>query len=493
MADPQLQVIPHDVTDRLTHAYTTGNDCVSPDGTGADSYDHTYSYDAIGNLKSRTPVGAYTYGAGTAGPHAVTSTSGGDSFGYDGNGDMTTRHLAGEPAQTLGYSYDRRLMTVTSSAGTTSFAYDVDGNRVLRDDGTTTTVYLPHGFEHSTVNTTGARTARKTTSVAGRAIGTQDSFFANSDPKWLYTNHQGSVAASYDPATGVVDRNRYDPWGAERTTAVSGTDIGYTGQRNDNTTGLMYYNARYYDPTIGRFNQTDTIIPDPAEPEDLNRYTYVRNNPTNHTDPSGHSICSYAIDPVACRKGAESVSPATSGSRSGSGSGDQGTSGLGNGRGSPSGGAKPADDGCQDGCKASPDHSDRGSGPHQLWWCVQQSVLDCYGALRDGERAIEAARELRQLRDWSREEQNAFQHAYWIGLVTRRIDAAAALALGEAHEADQSDGEADTRKDLLNNERGSFVAELLESKDDLEQLLIFDVENGYLWCLDSGEVTACGG
>ncbi len=284
----QRECYKYDVTDRLTHAYTTGNDCVSPDGTGADSYDHTYSYDAIGNLKSRTPVGAYTYGAGTAGPHAVTSTSGGDSFGYDGNGDMTARHLAGEPAQTLGYSYDRRLMTVTSSAGATSFAYDVDGNRVLRDDGTSTTVYLPHGFEHSTVNTTGARTARKTTSVAGRAIGTQESFFANSDPKWLYTNHQGSVAASYDPATGVVDRNRYDPWGAERTTAVSGTDIGYTGQRNDNSTGLMYYGARYYDPTIGRFNQTDTIIPDPAEPEDLNRYTYVRNNPVNFTDPTGH-------------------------------------------------------------------------------------------------------------------------------------------------------------------------------------------------------------
>ena len=486
----QRECYKYDVTDRLTHAYTTGNDCVSADGTGADSYDHTYSYDAIGNLKSRTPVGAYTYSAGTAGPHAVTSTSGGDSFGYDGNGDMTARHLAGEPAQTLGYSYDRRLMTVTSSAGTTSFAYDVDGNRVLRDDGTTTTVYLPHGFEHSTVNTTGARTARKTTSVAGRAIGTQDSFFANPVPKWLYTNHQGSVAASYDPATGVVDRNRYDPWGAERTTAVSGTDVGYTGQRNDNSTGLMYYGARYYDPTIGRFNQTDTIVPNPAEPEDLNRYSYVRNNPVNLTDPTGN----YCI--VAGPRKGECVEP-------GDDPGDTGVPGTGDparrttrgsgGRGSPSGGAKPADDGCQDGCKASPDHSDRGSGPHQLWWCVQQSLLDCYGAFRDGERAIGAARELRQLRDWSPEEENAFQHAYWIGLVTRRIDAAAALALGEAHEADQSDGEADTRKDLLNNERGSFVAELLESKDDLEQLLIFDVENGYLWCLESGEVTACGG
>ena len=50
----------------------------------------------------------------------------------------------------------------------------------------------------------------------------------------------------------------------------------------------MFYNARYYDPALRRFISADTIVPDPGNPQDLNRYTYVGNNPTTHNDPSGH-------------------------------------------------------------------------------------------------------------------------------------------------------------------------------------------------------------
>ena len=54
------------------------------------------------------------------------------------------------------------------------------------------------------------------------------------------------------------------------------------------STGLYYYNARYYDPTIGRFISADTIVEDAANPQTLNRYSYCQNNPMNSTDPSGH-------------------------------------------------------------------------------------------------------------------------------------------------------------------------------------------------------------
>ena len=65
------------------------------------------------------------------------------------------------------------------------------------------------------------------------------------------------------------------------------TDKKFTGQRLDST-GLYYYNARYYDSTIGRFISADTIVPDPANPQTLNRYSYVLNNPLKYTDPTGH-------------------------------------------------------------------------------------------------------------------------------------------------------------------------------------------------------------
>jgi RHS repeat-associated protein len=69
---------------------------------------------------------------------------------------------------------------------------------------------------------------------------------------------------------------------------VVDTDVGFTGQRLDETTGLMFYQARYYDPVTARFISADTMIPDPGNPQDFNRYTYVRNNPVAYTDPSGN-------------------------------------------------------------------------------------------------------------------------------------------------------------------------------------------------------------
>jgi hypothetical protein len=47
---------------------------------------------------------------------------------------------------------------------------------------------------------------------------------------------------------------------------------------------------RHYDPELGRFTQPDTIIPDPGNPLDWDRYHYVRSNPVRHTDSSGHCI-----------------------------------------------------------------------------------------------------------------------------------------------------------------------------------------------------------
>jgi RHS repeat-associated protein len=61
-------------------------------------------------------------------------------------------------------------------------------------------------------------------------------------------------------------------------------------QRVENNTDLYYYNSRWYDPMVGRFLQPDTIVPEPGNPQSLNRYTYVQNNPVKYVDPTGHSL-----------------------------------------------------------------------------------------------------------------------------------------------------------------------------------------------------------
>ena len=61
---------------------------------------------------------------------------------------------------------------------------------------------------------------------------------------------------------------------------------------------MYFYNARYYDPYLNRFISPDTIIPDPQNPQDLNRYSYTRNNPVRYTDPTGH--CIFGVDTLVC-------------------------------------------------------------------------------------------------------------------------------------------------------------------------------------------------
>src|SRR3989338_1495770 len=91
----------------------------------------------------------------------------------------------------------------------------------------------------------------------------------------------------------VVQRIEYSPFGKERFVLNPELEEGpkFTGQTQDMEDGLYYYNARYYDPVLGRFIQPDPIVfSDPRNPQTLNGYTYTLNNPLKYIDPSGNSI-----------------------------------------------------------------------------------------------------------------------------------------------------------------------------------------------------------
>lgn len=99
-----------------------------------------------------------------------------------------------------------------------------------------------------------------------------------------HTDHQGSVIAVTDENGDLVSQTRYLPYGGDRTTQGN-TDLSdrqYTSQIKDQESGVYYYNARYYDPMLAVF-----ISPDKTDNQ-LNRFTYVRNNPINYLDPTGY-------------------------------------------------------------------------------------------------------------------------------------------------------------------------------------------------------------
>jgi RHS repeat-associated protein len=97
-----------------------------------------------------------------------------------------------------------------------------------------------------------------------------------------------------------VEEVRYRPFGETlRDTGELSVSHKYTSQEFDAETGLYNYNARFYNPALGRFISADSIVPDPADPQSLNRYGYVLNNPHRYVDPSGHddtSIDFYVTD-----------------------------------------------------------------------------------------------------------------------------------------------------------------------------------------------------
>ncbi|MBC7252221.1 MAG: RHS repeat-associated core domain-containing protein, partial [Anaerolineae bacterium] len=114
---------------------------------------------------------------------------------------------------------------------------------------------------------------------------------------YLHSDHLGSTSLLSDGSGNGIPGSRvsYFPYGETRIGDLASlpTDFGFTGQRNEGTIGLYDYRARFYAPMLGRFISADTLVPNPGDPQDLNRYAYVRNNPLRYTDPSGHYITLY--------------------------------------------------------------------------------------------------------------------------------------------------------------------------------------------------------
>src|SRR5205814_655334 len=74
---------------------------------------------------------------------------------------------------------------------------------------------------------------------------------------------------------------------------------GFTGHEEMDEVGLVHMNGRVYDPFLGRFVSSDSIIETPDGLQGYNRYSYALNNPLKYTDPSGHCIYDYCVVEIA--------------------------------------------------------------------------------------------------------------------------------------------------------------------------------------------------
>ena len=199
---------------------------------------------------------------------------------------------------TLTYDVENRLVEAQNAAwGTSTYLYDPLGHRKQKQVAsgnwvTTTQFVLAGGQEIADYSGTGVGAAISLTvrGVGGLPVAAVTPAVDGATLTAVYYHHDGlgsTVAVTQGGDSGASEAYTYSDFGAPG--AGSWATYRYAGYRYDNETGLYYVNARYYNPNLGRFLQTDPI----GLSGGTNLYAYVGNDPINGIDPTG--LCEQTI------------------------------------------------------------------------------------------------------------------------------------------------------------------------------------------------------
>ncbi|HMG74378.1 MAG TPA: Ig-like domain-containing protein [Pyrinomonadaceae bacterium] len=247
--------------------------------TGASNFEtptENYSYNAVGNRTASHLSASYSYQ-----PFNKLTSTASATYSYDNNGNLTSR-TDSLGTWTFGYDEENRLTQVTIPSGpTVNYKYDGLGRRIQR----TTTAGASERYVYDgndALLDLNADWSVATTYFNGLGI---DNHLRQSNSttgvSYFLTDHLGSTNALTDVNGNVLEQPAYDSFGNSGGSAR--TRYGYTGRERDPDTGMLYYRARFYDPTLGRFIGEDPV----GFQGGINFYAYVKNAPLKFRDPTG--------------------------------------------------------------------------------------------------------------------------------------------------------------------------------------------------------------
>lgn len=240
------------------------------------AYASNASYDPqTGNIASKDG-NAYTYSPTK--PHAVIQ-AGSRTFSYDANGNMT--HENG--IEKFVYNPDGILIT----RGNYTYTYDGDGKRATEQNPGEQKITFWIGNYYEKANIQSSNTFNEYIYADGIRIGMRRN---NQISYWFHLDHLGGTHLITMADGQFNSRDLYKAWGEQRL-SQGNTDTRYffTGQMREDE-NLYYYGARWYDPSLGRFLQADTILPVQQGTQGWDMYAYVNNNPMIYVDPTGNRI-----------------------------------------------------------------------------------------------------------------------------------------------------------------------------------------------------------
>ncbi len=276
---PQMESFVYDDMDRLT-TVKQGSSTVM-----------TMSYQANGNIASKTGLGTYSYEK----PYAVSGVdnTGGLISGNEQNITYNVFNKVASVSETVGsnnyllnitYGPDRqrwKSTLKTNNAVTRTIVYAGDYETVT-EDGVTKQLYYLSGDNGLTA-------------IYVKQSGQPDKIY------YAHKDHLGSIVKLTDNAGTEIFKASYDAWG-RRTVANSTFKFhrGYTGHEHLDEFKLIDMNGRMYDPLLARFLSPDPFVQMPDFSQNFNRYTYCLNNPLIYTDPSGEVFLIDDIILAAC-------------------------------------------------------------------------------------------------------------------------------------------------------------------------------------------------
>lgn len=262
-----------------------------------------YTYDISGNLlsilhaeNSAEKLYAFEIAADSNRLMAVTNDESRTEYSYNNFG-APLFHDTGEK---LSYDEFGRLLSVTGNNINERYYYGTDDKRAIkmRAENDYTLYFCFNSFEFSRTADGIEMLMFNPGGYLNRVLLSENGAIKTFSQ---ITDHRGSVIATADSRGNILSRAMYSPYGQNvsvinREHDALPVDYKFAGKEED-ATGLNYFEARYYNAGLGRMISPDSIeYAKPYNWASLNLYTFCRNNPMTYIDPSGHDIYFFYID-----------------------------------------------------------------------------------------------------------------------------------------------------------------------------------------------------
>jgi RHS repeat-associated protein len=260
-------------TGNRTYTYDTLNRLTA--ATRAGQAAESYVYDAVGNRTASHLSTVYNY----LSFNRLSGTSD-STFTYDANGNLKTKTTA-QGVWDYDWDSENRLIRVTRpDLFVINYRYDALGRRVERRTG-------PGEWTRFTYDGMDVVLDRQPGGVSveyGNGLEVADKLWQkgnNSTPVFFVTDQIRNTHSLTDTNGGMLGILAYDSFG--NVVGSANTRYDYTGRERDADTGLIYSRAHWYDPQLGRFISEDPV----GFAGGVNFYAYVENSPLALTDPTG--------------------------------------------------------------------------------------------------------------------------------------------------------------------------------------------------------------